>query len=97
MIQNKFSIAIIVSFVTGRLYHMTQAPTELFAELGKYLIGRYPMTHELPGLKKEYKVGVIGACPKELQTILETWEHSEDWEQRIQQLQEIFGDIEFRI
>ena len=90
----KFSIEVIVSFVTGRLYS-DKAPTELFAELGKYLIGAYPMSHMLPELRSEYRMGVIGLCPKPLQEILEKWEHHEEWKITIRFLQDEFGDIEF--
>jgi len=91
----KIQASTILSFVTGRLYSTT-APTVLFAELTKTIAGLdyYPMTHQMPAMKDRYSAAILAQLPNELARTCQTWEHTDNWRERIELIDDAFGEIE---
>lgn len=99
--KTSFDLNVIISALTGGLYHKSLAPTELFADLSYYLTyavdgqGHFAYTDELPALMDRCRENIYGACKPELEEIIRNWDHSHDWEERIENLQKEFGNVEF--
>jgi len=92
----KIKPSIIISFLSGRLYSQS-APTELFADMLEQLIGYAPQTIELPFIRKTCGEQILNQLPSELKTICATWEHSNDWRERIEKIDALFEGIEFKL
>lgn len=90
----KIPASTILSFVTGRLYSL-EAPTVLFADLLECATGQTRITTiELPQLKKEYAGKILDQTPPDFQEICNTWQHTEDWPERVVAVDLTFGSIE---
>jgi len=83
----------ILSFVSGRLYSTTP-PTELFGDMLSEATGeKNIVTHQLPELKSKFADKILAQCPAEFQKICKNWEHTEDWQKRVDLVDENFGTI----
>ena len=92
----KVKASTILSFYTGRLYSRT-APTVLFGPMLEYATGRRSVfTHELSDLRQSHGRKILEQCPVEFQTICKSWQHGEDWEERVNLIDTQFGEIEIQ-
>lgn len=89
----QFPASTILSFVTGRLYS-TMPPTVLFADLLAEATGeKKHFADELPNLKEKFGPRILAQCPKEFQKICTDWKHTDDWQERIELIDNAFGLI----
>ena len=89
----KVPASTILSFVTGRLYSTTP-PTVLFAPMLSAATGQSEFyTHQLPQIKSEFAFKILAQCPYEFQMACQKWEHTQDWKERVQMIDEAFGEI----
>ncbi len=83
----------ILSFVTGRLYSTTP-PTILFSNMLSVATGEKSVfTHQLPSLKEKFAAKILAQCPKDFQKICTDWQHTEDWQKRVELVDDAFGTI----
>lgn len=74
----------ILSFVTGRLYSTTP-PTVLFGDMLSVATGKESIyTHDLPRLKENFAPKILAQCPEDFQKICTDWQHTEDWQKRVE-------------
>jgi hypothetical protein len=91
----KFQPSVILSLVSSRMYG-DEPITELLGDLYSAATGGdiMPQTHELAYFKKRYMEPILSQCPLEFQEICRNWEHTPDWQDRINMINEAFGYIE---
>ena len=83
----------ILSFITGRRYSTTP-PTVLFGDMLSVATGEKSIfTHQLPALKQRFSAKILAQCPKEFQKICTEWQHTDDWQNRIEMVDDAFGYI----
>lgn len=86
----------VLSFITGRLYS-SSAPTVLFGPMLEVATGQTAVyTHQLPRLRDEIGSKILAQCPKEFQKICNDWQHTPDWKQKVELIDESFGGIEIK-
>lgn len=84
----------IVSFYSGRWYGDI-SPTVDFGELIEATLGVESVTTlELPYYREHHKEEILARFPEELQEICRNWEHTSDFEQRLQELENRFGILD---
>ena len=83
----------ILSFVTGRLYSTTP-PTVLFGDMLSVATGEKSIyTHQLPELRAKFASKILAQCPTEFQKICNEWQHTADWQKRVDLVDDAFGTI----
>jgi len=83
----------VLSFVTGRLYSTTP-PTVLFGDMLSEATGEEIIfTHQLQSLKEKFGSKILAQCPKEFQKTCTEWKHTDDWQKRVELVDDAFGDI----
>ncbi len=89
----QFQASTILSFVTGRLYSTTP-PTVLFGDLLSIATGEESIyTHQLPDLREKFAGKILAQCPKDFQKTCTQWQHTADWQSRVEMVDEAFGLI----
>ena len=92
----KVQASTILSFVTGRLYSETP-PTKLFGPMLACVTGRDAIfTHELPAMKDKHSAEILKQTPPEFQAICNNWQHDSKWKERVEMIDEAFGEFEIR-
>ena len=91
----KLGIDQILTLTTGRLY--TKNGIAGVYETLDGLLNEKLMTHHLPVANDFCKPQVEAQLPVELLVIVSNWNHSEDWQKRICEIQDLFGSIDITI
>lgn len=91
----KFKFSTLLIFLTGKWYPMYggRSPTMLLGPLSEFLSGQ-SQTMFLPAVKKEYEQHVWNDLSPIVKHAIETWEHSDNWEEKLVVLDAEFGKIE---
>lgn len=88
-----FKPSTILSFYTGRLY-TSMPPTQAFGPLIEAATGNNNVfTHELSGYRKKYAEKIINQCPDNFQKICRNWDHTENWQSEVRDIDNAFGQI----
>lgn len=87
--QQQFSVADILTVTTGRLY----SNMEKLYELLDFLTQENLMTHHLPIAAQFVKEQLISQLSPTLQDLCKEWEHTEDWQDKVEQANNLFGLI----
>lgn len=89
----QFPASTILSFVSGRLYSTTP-PTVLFGDLLSVATGEKSIfTHQLPELKEKFAAKILAQCPKDFQKTCADWKHTDDWQKRVDLVDDAYGSI----
>lgn len=87
--KQQFLVSDILSVVTGRLY----SNMDNLYKILDFLTQENLMTHHLPTARNFVKDQLISQLPLSLQDLCIQWEHTEDWEARVIQAMNRFGQI----
>lgn len=87
--QQQFLMSDILTVVTGRLY----SKMETLYEILDFLTQESLMTHHLPTARKFVKEQLISQLSLAQQDLVNEWEHTENWQEKVTQANNLFGGI----
>lgn len=89
----KFSPSAILGFLTGRHY-ASEPPTVAYGPIAEVFEGRPVYTRELPSMLKKHGDNVKAQLPADFKKTVDSWQHTQDFAQRVAMIDEAYGSIE---